>query len=188
MPADSELYTLVKGIEDFEVLVTGQPLQLSSSNSDILSQVSERMKSYQGMPLEQALRVVIDYKADLEQNSEVKIAESIAGAFHIFMQLESVADQENFLIDNETIPALLDKLECSKQFEYLQALLVGSRGEAQTFTEEFIGDMIESSYYDAASELSSTRELTNIVNALVLSINQQKIAMLDQDKETKDDN
>ncbi len=177
VPSDADLYTLVKGIEDFELFAKKAPSEaLSVSQSDLLASIASEMRQKKGWPLECALDVILDFTDKTEAIATLAASKEDDSAMHLFSSNVQLPDVS--FLEGDMQP-LLDRSALIDQMTYLQALITGSKEDADFFVTQLMEDMKEATYYNRHQALDSARELVPVVKRLADAIIQRKLASLD---------
>jgi intracellular multiplication protein IcmO len=174
LPKDSELYTLVKGIEDFELLArrldakkitSGLPQNLDKL-CDIYSSQSDSLSS-----IEKSINTFVKFETDLDHmtSQEANVIDEDGVFFHIFMRT-GLADEIAAVVNNKSIMdyPLLNKKATSAGLNYLFRVLSYDDSESATLTEDFISDMTNLTSYKhpAAIDLPNTEDLIAAINEI----------------------
>jgi intracellular multiplication protein IcmO len=156
LPKDNDLYTLVKGIEDFETLSkNSQNTKLSATHSKQVTALVDAISKQSGTPIDKGLNGFIAYyehqqKAGPEEESASDDATTISGA-NIFNRLtipEYLAD----IIITKRFPkdGLLQRKSLNSGLHYLLRLMSVDDSEAATVAEDVVKDISMTTTYDTS--------------------------------------
>jgi hypothetical protein len=177
-PKDAELYGLVKGIEDFEVLVNQGSLNVKHETlPETALHVIDAIAKSRGLysPIESGLRAVLSYNVEMQavRKEEGLRVEEVVSAVNLFMTADVSKGFDHFLLDQDQLGPLLDEIKLRRDLEYMHALVSGSRGDAQKFSDELISDIKAATHYshDDSEQGPSAREFAVLINMLTDQIN-----------------
>jgi len=160
LPTDPELYTLVKGIEDFEVVANKASSNVEIPASSMLSSIaSSYSKQLSKSSIESSINVLMDIyeqHADIDDEDTEDIALTSGEAINIFSKF--TVDPERHVIlgslEIYEVP-LLDKGSLYKQLNYISRLLGMDEDKSNIFTKDIISDILSGTYYANPSVVCS---------------------------------
>jgi len=170
LPRDNELYALVKGIEDFEVLSkSAASRQLSSTLSSGISKILAFLEEETGAtPIDKGLNSFIKY-FNMQESGEIE-SKTVAE--------DSVSDSGVTIFDRLTVPdylegkiikerftgeALLSRKSLESSLNYLFRLMSLDDSESSTLTDDIIKDIANNTLYspDSVGKLPEVKAVVN---------------------------
>lgn len=155
LPKDNDLYTLVKGIEDFEVLSkNSQGVRLISTDSKQISELVEAVNKKSGTPIDKGLNGFIAYYEqrqnttfEEEYDSEANVEVSGANIFNRLTVPEDLA--ATFIMQRFPTNGLLQRKSLGSGLHYLLRLMSVDDSEAATVAEDIVKDITITTTYSA---------------------------------------
>jgi intracellular multiplication protein IcmO len=171
LPKDGDLYTLVKGIEDFEALCQkGAPQFFASEQKDAVDQLADRLAGMKrGSQLEKAIHLLVS--AQHEEAASGLVAQSSEDNFSIFSspnltELHKVAPWASEELLKEFLRPVLMQAYLSKMLPYVMQLL----GEESEYAEKTVKQLLEDLYHLTVYEAPSIAMLD--AGAVASALNQ----------------
>lgn len=179
LPRDNKLFTIVKGIEDFELLsknTTSEKLQ-SSISPGINKIVSLLDSATEKTPIDKGLNVFIKYfnmqeSGEIENEKSSKDSSSGSSGISIFNRL-TIPDYLEGKIIKERFKgeALLSRKSLESSLNYLFRLMSLDDSESSTLTDDIIKDIANNTLYSSDS-VGSPPDI-NVVIENIKSFNQE---------------
>ena len=165
-PKDADLYKLVKGIEDFDILCKGGIKLESVPVTKIVSQLITSIdKQVESSRIDTVLEALLDlYNQHIESDEADEGVQDFSGeAFNIFSNVSISQDED----ESEPL-SILSKSVLSKQLGYISRLLGYQEDQANSFVADLIQDIEVATYY-AKPEKSGVgiENVSNIVSELL---------------------
>lgn len=174
VPEDGDLYTLVKGIEDFEVACGHQVPNVEATTSSIMNQIiSVAMQHPTDSAVEKGVNVLMQlYDQHHDSDLSETALEFTGDALNIFTQVELSEDNKVILGGLERYKgALLDHHLLNEQVLYITQLLGYDERTASDFVHDFKHDIECATYYSKPKEeFASVADVTRVVQQLTQSI------------------
>lgn len=162
LPNDSELYVLVKGIEDFEEFIKAGDYEIEADYDNVLQSVLE---TYNGIndenPISKAAKILANSEAKGSKNKVEDISESF-NSYNIF-RINSVSNE---LIAADLSKPILDASVFKEDISYLNRLL----GENEAISEKITGKLfsdIENLTEYSIDKSDKDSSISNISDAMV---------------------
>jgi intracellular multiplication protein IcmO len=180
-PKDADLYKLVKGIEDFEVVCRSGIRFKSDVTTQIISQMIDSInKQVQVSRIDKVLEALLDLYNQHVEFSEAEDFESdfADNAFNIFSNVNLFDDE-----DSQESLSILNKGVLVKQLGYISRLLGYEEDRANTFVADLIQDIEVATYYSKPEKAGlSVVNISNIIGGLVEKIDSNLLENV-EDKE-----
>lgn len=173
MPPDSALYVLVKGIEDFEVLVKQQQVpDLTAEMDSTVHQVIQLMDAEQHVSsLEKGLNVLVQSSEKASEVAHEAHEASDGTSYHIFKVAPA---EQTFLLPANAATLdtpILDANLFKDDAAYVQRLLGDSEARAKEVTQSLQEDIMQSTFYgEQLMEAPTSDEYSQMMADLVQSI------------------
>ena len=158
LPKDNDLYTLVKGIEDFEVMVNRiDQLALAANTSEVLSTFNTLYAetSADATPIDRALNAFIAFD-EATQSMQVNAEESGSSenadieGINIFDRVQTPDYLKSFVVQERlSDQALLGRKKFESSLNYLFRLIALEDSEAATLCDDIISDMVRATTYSS---------------------------------------
>lgn len=168
LPKDNDLYSLVKGIEDFEALSkNSQATKLTASHSQHVQSLVEIINKQTGTPIDKGLNGFIAYyehqqNASHEGNIDNEGALDDSGA-NIFNRLTVPEDlTDKIIMKRFPKNGLLQRKSLNSGLHYLLRLMSVDDSEAATIAEDVVKDITMTTTY-GTDFLSSVPSVEQIV-------------------------
>jgi len=168
LPKDNDLYSLVKGIEDFDTLSkNSQTTQLAASHSQHVQSLVETINKQTGTPIDKGLNGFIAYyehqqNASHEGNidNEGALDDSGANIFNRLTVPEDLADK--IIMKRFPKNGLLQRKSLNSGLHYLLRLMSVDDSEAATIAEDVVKDITMTTTY-GTDFLSSVPSIEQII-------------------------
>lgn len=190
LPQDGDLYKLVKGIEDFEVLCQQNlTFQFASDDNATLSTVVNMLaeQPQEQSAVERGLNMLLAYREQTAASVDpaAEAVEVPEGTLNIFSMGTLSDDLKAILDDDEqrviAEPVLL-KSQVSSQVSYLLRMLGASEASAQQISGDMVTDMQMSTDYGPPQSVKPEPEMVAAqINELVEFIRERKQSGSDEE-------
>ncbi|MBM93921.1 MAG: phosphoesterase [Legionellales bacterium] len=171
---DAQLYTLVKGIEDFEALCRSGFKPVSLNSNQLITQVVQYFNQGQLPSLvDRGMYALVSLYDQHQSQGEMLEVETFTGqALNIFIDVELDSSCSYILGGSESYgAAMLNKKTLYDQLLYIEKLMGVDEVSAAQFTSDLIDDIQSATHYAVPSTpLIDVESLTQTVNALVSGI------------------
>ena len=188
LPPDNDLYVLVKGIEDFEVLCKQKTtIDAEALKGDLAGVVDKLNDLTSGTLIERAVSVLMSQHVYEVEGKELDGDHDLAGV-SIFSGFQSdiLLQQAPWLEDDlvkEASKPILKRQHVQKQLAYLSQLLGVSMEDAEDTTEQIVYDLGSlTDYHDIFSTAPKRDEVLGDIQAIVQEMNAVVEVQLGEDE------
>lgn len=161
MPNDSELYVLVKGIEDFEEFIKQGDYIIDSNYDTMTSDILNISNTLTDLPpISRAARLLTSLSDKREKNTLMDVSDS--NMYNIFMSNKS--SNEHILASNLDEP-ILDANKFQDDIAYITRLLGENEQESVKISTKMLNKISELTEY-SKNEYMNKGEHTKIINSI----------------------